>query len=270
MQRATPIRILLVEDDDTARLSLSRVLSRAGYKVDDVPNGEQAVALLAAPDHTDHYDVVLTDLLLHEVDGIQVLRQARELPNPPEVVLLTGYGTLQTAIESLRLGAFDYLLKPCKVEDLLRCVEGAAKRRQARANQSAAMRLIAEGLADLQQEGTQASTSPTAAPEPEPEPPTRTPLQLGNLLLDVRIRAAYYAGRALALTPTEYDLLQCLAEAQGGMLTYAEIARRVYRQAVDEAAAHQLIKTHIHNLRRKVGPQLIVNVRSTGYRLIDG
>lgn len=128
-------RLLLVEDDEAARVSLSRVLGRVGYQIDMVPDGEQAIALLEAPDQHEHFDVVLTDLLLHEIDGVQVLKRARQLPDPPEVVLLTGYGTLHTAIEALRAGAFDYLLKPCKPEDLLRCIGEAVRRRNERRSQ---------------------------------------------------------------------------------------------------------------------------------------
>lgn len=125
-------RLLLVEDDEAARISLSRVLSRVGYQIEMAPDGEQALAMLAAPAGGQQFDVVLTDLLLHEVDGVQVLKFARQLPDPPEVVMLTGYGTLHTAIEALRAGAFDYLLKPCKPEDLLRCIGEAFRRRQER------------------------------------------------------------------------------------------------------------------------------------------
>jgi DNA-binding response OmpR family regulator len=130
MGASTQLRILLVEDDDTARTSLGRVLSRAGYAVHAVPDGEHAVAVLDAAGAD--FDVVLTDLLLGALDGVAVLKRARALGDPPEVILLTGYGTLQTAIESLRLGAFDYLLKPCKPEELLRCIGNAAERRTGR------------------------------------------------------------------------------------------------------------------------------------------
>jgi DNA-binding NtrC family response regulator len=129
-------RLLLVEDDEAARVSLSRVLSRVGYQIEMAPDGEQAIALLEAPARGEAFDVVLTDLLLHEVDGVQVLKRARQLTDPPEVVLLTGYGTLHTAIEALRAGAFDYLLKPCKPEDLLRCIGEAVRRRHERRAQS--------------------------------------------------------------------------------------------------------------------------------------
>jgi DNA-binding NtrC family response regulator len=137
MALTSRLHILLVEDDDTARRSIASVLERAGYIVDAVPDGEQAVALLNSSASGPAFDVVLTDLLLGTLDGVAVLKAARAMPNPPEVILLTGYGTLQTAIEALRAGAFDYLLKPCRLDDLLRCIKGAAERRAARAEQTA-------------------------------------------------------------------------------------------------------------------------------------
>lgn len=259
--QSTGARILLVEDDDTARLSLTRVLGRAGYVVDAVPDGEEAYIRLEQSRHGERYDIVLTDLLLREIDGVQVLRQARQLPEPPEVVLLTGYGTLQTAIEALRVGAFDYLLKPCKPEDLLKCIGEAWQRRCERRNQHEALASIAFGLARLQGRAEPAPEGPAAAR------PSRA-TQMGPLLIDRQNHAAYFEGEPLTLTPTEYALLCCLADGAGQMLTYGELARQVYRQPVDEGDAHVLLKTHIHNLRRKLAPEMIVNVRSVGYRLV--
>lgn len=263
-------QILLVEDDEAARISLSHVLGRTGYAVRAVPDGEEAVAILDSPITRDQFDVILTDLLLPEVDGIQVLKKARELPDPPEVILLTGYGTLQTAIESLRSGAFDYLLKPCKPEDLLRCVEKATQRRNERRAQSAAVRIIAQGLAHLQGETANARASGEAHPARpvDPEQPQLEQTRIGELVINHREYAATFAGRPLSLTPTEYTLLCCLAGTPGQMVTYSAIARYVYHQDLDDIAAHQLLKTHIHNLRHKIDPAYIVNVRSTGYRLI--
>jgi DNA-binding NtrC family response regulator len=124
--------VLLVEDDDMLRLSLSQVLLRAGYSVDAVACGEHATELLSSREGRGSFDVVLTDMRLGDLDGATVLRHTRTLPCPPEVIIITGHGTLQTAIESLRAGAFDYLLKPCHPEDLLRCIGSAAQRRSER------------------------------------------------------------------------------------------------------------------------------------------
>lgn len=257
----TGARILLVEDDDVGRVSLARVLSRAGHQVDAVPDGETAVVRLDESNQGERYDVVLTDLLLREIDGVQVLKQSRQLADPPEVVLLTGYGTLQTAIEALRVGAFDYLLKPCKPDDLLRRIEEAIKRRTERRSHQEAVASIAFGLSRLQ-------GGVEKRPGVEAAPPTQRHTRIGALLIDRQNHAAFFKGEPLFLTPTEYAILCCLADNVGQMVTYGELARQVYHQLVNEGEAHILMKTHIHNLRRKIGAELIVNVRGTGYRLL--
>jgi DNA-binding response OmpR family regulator len=261
-------QILLVEDDDMARVSLAHVLRRAGYKVEAVADGEQAIGLLDAPGQGSDFDVVLTDLLLLEVDGIAVLQRARGLPEPPEVILLTGFGTLKTAIESLRAGAFDYLLKPCQPDELLGCVERAVQRRQASREKSAAIRRIADGLARLQSDrGWKAAEEP---PHPAAEPTLDEPgvVRIGELSINYAQARAWFTGRPLDLTPIEYAMLRCLAEAQGNMLSYSEIAQLVYGQQMEADEAHRLLKTHIHNLRYKLTPEYILNVRRAGYRLV--
>jgi DNA-binding response OmpR family regulator len=255
-----PTRILIVEDDDHARTSLTQVLERVRYQVDSVPDGETALERLNTPALQGQFAVVITDLLLFQVDGLAVLRAARATPEPPEVILLTGYGTLHTAIESLRLGVFDYLLKPCKPEELLHVVARAVQRFLERKQERTAMQFIAEGLAQLQP-GKQVLQRP-----PEP-PPARW--QVGEIELNAGQHSATFRGEPLTLTPTEYALLADLVQANGAMRTYTELAKAAYGRTLEPQMAHQLLKTHIYNLRHKMAPTYILNVRSVGYRLID-
>ena len=98
--------ILLVADDAKARMLLTDILTHTGYEVIAVPDGETAIALL----QQDKFAVVLTDIRMRAVDGIQVLATAKAQGRPPAVILLTGYGSLETSIAALRSGADDYLL----------------------------------------------------------------------------------------------------------------------------------------------------------------
>lgn len=254
MTQQAPINILLVEDDTMLRDSLQHVLEDAGYQVTGVSDGETACMLLhEAPRHG--YDLVLTDLLLRVTNGIEVLRTARGLEDPPEVVLLTGYGSLSTAIEALRAGVYDYLLKPCKPDELLRVVEGALDRRQ-------------EQHESLVRDGVPVAALPSAGES------AAKPLRywrIGALAIDRYNGHVTFGDRRLQLTPTEYALLCCLAEAQGAIVPFHQIAHHTYDHSgiLSDAEAHQLLKTHIHNLRRKLDAAYIVNVRGVGYRLVD-
>lgn len=115
--------ILLVDDEESIRVTVANDLTKAGYDVTAAESGEQAVEELKE----DHFDLVITDLIMDGMDGIGVLREARKLHPDILVMILTGYGSLSSAVDALRAGAFDYMLKPCDKDELLirtsRCVE---------------------------------------------------------------------------------------------------------------------------------------------------
>jgi len=94
---------------------------------------------------------------------------------------------------------------------------------------------------------------------------------VGELLIDRFNRRVIFRNRVTQVTPTEYELLSCLAEARGQVLPFREIVQRAYLDAyaISDDEAQQLLKTHIHNLRHKIDPAYIINVRGVGYRLID-
>jgi nitrogen regulation protein NR(I) len=118
-----PLRICFVDDDTSARVALERVLIGEGYEVIGYPDGESGLAAALEED----FDCVLTDLRMPGVSGMELIDTlAGELPNLP-VVLMTAHGTTETAIEATRRGAFDYILKPFEMEELLSVVTRAAR-----------------------------------------------------------------------------------------------------------------------------------------------
>jgi two-component system, NtrC family, response regulator AtoC len=108
-------RILLVEDEPNMARTLARNLERAGYRVDHAPHGEAALARLA----TDEFDVVLTDLKMPVMDGMALLRAMHERHVTAQAVVLTGFGTIETAVEAMKLGAADYLIKDARPQEVL-------------------------------------------------------------------------------------------------------------------------------------------------------
>ncbi len=107
-------RILLVDDDDTFREVMSAELARRGYAVDAVATGQRALERAFEQEA----DVILLDMRLPDLDGIEVLKRLREREVRAGVVLLTGHGTIDTAVAAIRLGAYDYLEKPCPFDKL--------------------------------------------------------------------------------------------------------------------------------------------------------
>jgi DNA-binding NtrC family response regulator len=122
-------RILVVEDNDTLRRGIARALRETGAEVDEVAQGERAVERLRCAD-LPAYDVILSDLRLPGADGVAVLRAARERDPRSSVLLMTAYGSIETAVEAMKHGAFDFVQKPLDLEQLeLRVARGLAHRR---------------------------------------------------------------------------------------------------------------------------------------------
>jgi DNA-binding NtrC family response regulator len=121
-------RVLLVEDEANMIRTLSRILERKGYAVDAASNGQQALDRLQQVD----YDLVITDLNMPVMDGLTLLRHMSELNQHPGTIVLTGHGTIQSAVEAMKLGAEDYLIKPCEPEELLLVAGRVLEMRQLR------------------------------------------------------------------------------------------------------------------------------------------
>jgi DNA-binding NtrC family response regulator len=119
-------RILLVEDQETTREFMGMILSDAGYKVDAVADGALALARL----DEFAFDLVLSDLKLGELSGIDVLKKAIALPDPPAVIIITAHGTIENAVEAITIGAYDYLTKPVSSDELLHSIRRGIERHQ--------------------------------------------------------------------------------------------------------------------------------------------
>jgi DNA-binding NtrC family response regulator len=103
-----PAKVLVVDDEAAERDGLARLVGQWGYEVETARSGEEALEFV----ETQHPAVVLTDLVLPEMDGLSLLQKLRETGRPPAVLLITGHGTVESAVEAMRHGAFDYLTKP--------------------------------------------------------------------------------------------------------------------------------------------------------------
>src|SRR6188472_2216203 len=118
-------QVLVVDDEPNLRRVLSAQLSRDGYDVHTAEDGAQALAVLA--EH--HIDLVITDLKMPGVDGMELLRQSLKLDSELPVVMITAHGTVDNAVEALKLGAFDYLTKPFDQAEVRAIVRKALRTR---------------------------------------------------------------------------------------------------------------------------------------------
>src|SRR5687767_11755898 len=121
-------KILVVDDQRNMRTTLAMMLRGAGYEVDEAASGEQGRENGA----TGAYDVVITDLRMGDHDGIEVLRGVKEAQPMTEVIVMTAYGTIESAVEAMRMGAYDYIQKPFTEQELTVKVGKALESRQLR------------------------------------------------------------------------------------------------------------------------------------------
>ena len=120
--------ILIVEDNESLRAGIRVSLEESGYAVQEAATGEEAVQKL----ETDPFHVVVTDIRLGDLTGVDILKKAKEVNSETEVILMTAYATVETAVQALRLGAFDYIQKPFELEQLKHRVRTALKMRRMR------------------------------------------------------------------------------------------------------------------------------------------
>ena len=118
-------RILLVDDEAVFANNMSKLLTRRGYQVTAVNSGDEALrALMDTP-----FDVMVLDLKMPGMDGIATMHEMKKLGLFTEVLILTGHGSIDTALEAIQIGAYDYVTKPCEIAELVSKIEAAFERK---------------------------------------------------------------------------------------------------------------------------------------------
>jgi DNA-binding response OmpR family regulator len=256
-----PARILIVDDEANIRLTLSALLQRAGYEITSAENGREAVGLM----EKQSFDLLLVDLKMPEMDGMQVVAAARERQPDLAIIVLTGHGSLDTAVEGLHQGIFDYLLKTNEPSQVIERVKAGLAARAQQIRQRSLIDVVSAAVQELR-------GPTTAGASEEAGGGAHRMITAGALQLDTWRQEATLAGHTLSLTPTEFRVLLCLAEHAGTMLPYGQLVRCAQGYEADELEAGELIKPHIHHLRQKLEPdpttpRYILNVRGKGYLL---
>ena len=265
MEKTEDAYILVVDDEGAIRYSISKTLQRLGYQVHTAESGELALEMMQRQE----YDVVLTDIRMPGLTGVELLARIKEQAPDAVVILLTGYASLETAIESLRLGAHDYLVKPSSSQDIRDSVaEGLERARNLRHRRQllSAIRENIEELAGAGKAAVPAAGTPVVTPV--------TTMTIGPLTIFPGRYQIAVGEQPIDLTPTEFDLLLYLAAHRGRVVPCSELVREVRGYSLDENEAREVIRPHVSNLRRKLkasgqNPNIIVNVRGIGYRLSE-
>lgn len=258
-------RILIVDDERTTRLSLSEIFALRGATTSTATDGAEAIAQIKQT----AFDLIILDVKMPGVSGLQVLEYVQEQAPGTVCILLTAHATIDSAIRALRQGAFDYVLKPAQPKAIIEVVErGLAKRQEF---------LRRKNLVDLMEQTVEAFKAGSPAPQtPLPAPPA-TPsgssqFSTGNLTADVQRREAKLDDRLLDLTPTEFDTLVYFIQNAERVVSCRDLVKAVHGYDTTENAARPIMRVHIHRLRQKIeanaaAPERLLTIRSAGYML---
>lgn len=252
-------RILIVDDEPNVRFILERTLNKEGYLLDTASDGREAIEKI----NRGTYDLLLLDLQMRPINGMEVLNAIRARDPDTVVIILTAHSTIESAVDALRLGAFDYLFKPAEPETIrVRVQEGLKQRQQVRyhqhlLNQMSTLRAM---LMDLEAESGHLEQLQDSSRF----------LTSGKLLIDLHHRVATLNGQWLNLTTTEFNLLVSLVQHAPEPVSPRQLVIQALEYDTGEAEARENIKYHIHHLRRKLEkdplrPRMIRTVRYKGY-----
>ncbi len=272
-------QVLVVDDEGAIRYSVSKTLQRVGYNVTEAASGEEALDSMKKH----HYDVVLTDIRMPGLTGVELLKRIKEQAPDAIVILMTGYASLGTAVEALRLGAHDYLIKPSSSQDIRQSVARGVERARNLRRRRALLDAIRSNVSELTRADVDVVKAALEDVDFDEDPPRfeqplaeamSSNMTLGPLTIYPGRYQIAVGDRPIDLTPTEFDLLLYLAAHRGRVVSCHELVREVRGYTVDEAEAREVIRPHVSNLRRKLkqagqDADLIVNVRGIGYRLSE-
>jgi two-component system KDP operon response regulator KdpE len=229
MEQNQSIRVLIVDDEKAIRRFLKASLSSFGYSIFEAATGTDALERALAV----HPDVIILDLGLPDIDGLEVIRQIRKRAKTP-IIILSVREDLGDKVAALDAGADDYLTKPFKVQELLARIK-AVLRRLLPADQKAVFRV-------------------------------------GKLLIDITKHQVTVDGAPVNISPTEFEVLKLLVINAGKILTHKQILKQVWDKTDELEGVFHLLRVTISNLRSKLEPDpdrptYILTEPCIGYRL---
>jgi len=235
--------ILVVDDEPVARQSMTDILKLEGYNVASAPNGQSAVEYV----RTHPVDLMIVDLRMPGMDGLEVIQVINQVSPETEIVLLTAFGSTETAIQALRLRIHDYLLKPASPAQVIASVKKGLTRRSARLR-------LRGGSSDAidADDGVSVIT-----------------LKDGTIV-DLSRRQIRSKNKTEHLTPAEGRLLKILMENEGKVFSHRELVLLVQGYDTSQREAPEILRPLVSRLRFKLDqfPALserVASVRGTGY-----
>lgn len=244
-------RILIVDDEEVARITLAEILRLEGYDITAVGSGEEAVEVLRC----EPFDIMILDLKMAGMSGIDVLRNVVDQLPDLAVIVMTAYGSIDSAIQAIRYRVHDYILKPVSPEQVLESIDKALSKKRQKEEQ-----MIADKSSAVN--GTEESRAAAYKVELLP----------GGAKLAWDRRLISWETGNLSLTPTEARLLKILFERKNEMVPHSELVYLIQGYRIDTEEAAKILRPVVSRLRQKLAgvpywDDRIKNVRGAGYVL---
>jgi DNA-binding response OmpR family regulator len=256
---------MVVDDEAAERISLAEILRLEGYEVATAASGEEALGLLK---RSGPFDLMVLDLKMPGIDGLEVTKAAKEQSPNTAIILLTAFGTLETAIQAIRKGAHDYLLKPAAVPEILESVRTGLEKHLQEQQRQHLVHQLQRTLSELVTVEGAETVEEATSPQPDRF------IQLRDVAVDRQKRIVTVRGKPLDLTPTEFKILVCLMETPDQVWSPRELVQRAQGYDTDAWGARAIIRVHIRRLRKKLeadpsDPKYILNMRGVGYMFVS-
>jgi DNA-binding response OmpR family regulator len=247
---------------------MALILQKAGYSVTSAASGQDAIQYL----QSGAYDLAFLDLKMPDVNGLELLPQIRALYPEMPVLILTAHASLETAIDAVRKGARDYMIKPVDPTMIVHRVEEILNEQRQPKRRREIITHIQELLAELRQIDSEEADSSGILMTVSSTDPTRF-LQRGQFTLDLHARHLKIGDRFIQLSPTAFDYLVTLVRHSPNPVSYETLVMESqgYKTSLNEA--RDLARWRIHELRKAIEPQAdqphyIITERGIGYRLV--
>lgn len=262
--------ILIIDDEASLRQTLARILQRAGFEVTTAANGAEGASLVSQ--HP--FDLVYLDIRMPDMSGLELLKSIHaKYPELP-VILFTAQPDLNSAVDALRNGATDYLLKPLKPQAVVERTNSILANQQKERRKREIQRQIDSLQSELNELESPKGEKAGSKAEQASTSDDRF-LKRGALTLDLHTRRVTMNERVINLPPTSFDYLLALARHTPNVVGYQTLVSEAQGYETDVREAQELTKWHIHHIRQAIEPDSrnpvhVINVRGTGYRLVVG
>jgi len=260
--------ILIVDDEPNLRRSLAMILQREGCQVTAAGSAAEALRYLEAG----VFQLAFLDIKMPDMDGITLLGEVRaKYPDMP-IFIITAHATLETAVQAVRLGANDYLMKPIEPETIVQRVREALTDQRLPQRRRAITSQLHELVSELRQLDNPAEPSPESAAPAEAARDARY-LQRGTFRLDLHTRTLELGERAIPLPPSTFNFLVSLLRHSPDPVTYEILVQEAQGYDLSRAEARELARGQAHELRKALesdlrNPRYVITVRDVGYRLV--